>query len=264
MRTSNPAFSRQEAFAPREWGGIMADLQRSETKARVSSTTMTIGGTIVKTGILLILTVTCAAFSWNLGQTNPSVALPVAWGGFFGSLILSLIIGFNPKSSPFLTPAYAVLEGLLLGVISLVFAKRAGPDGAWMIAQAVAITLGILAALLIGFSIGAIRLGSTATKVVIVATMGVGLVYMANMFARVFGYGGFGFIHEGSPIGIAFSAFVIILASLNLVLDFQFVEQGVQNQSPKYMEWYAGFGLLVTLVWLYIEVLRLLSKLREK
>lgn len=264
MRTSNPAFSRQEAFAPREWGGIMADLQRSETKARVSSTTMTIGGTTAKTGILLGLAVICAAFSFNYAQTNPGVAMPMALGGAIGGLVLALIIGFKPTASPFLAPIYALLQGLFLGVISLVFAKQAGPQGAWMIAQAVAITLGILAALLIAFSTGLVRLGTTATKVVVVATMGVGLVYLASFVMSLMGFGGIGFIHQGGPIGIGFSLLVIGLASLNLVLDFQFIEQGVENQAPKYMEWYAGFGLLVTLVWLYIEVLRLLSKLREK
>jgi uncharacterized YccA/Bax inhibitor family protein len=262
MRTSNPAFSRQEAFAPREWGGIMADLQRSE--ARVASTTMTVRGTVVKTAILLAIAVIVAAFSWNGAQANPAIAMPMVLGGCFGGLVVGLIISFKPTSAPFLSPVYAVLQGLLLGVISLVVAKRAGPQGAWMIAQAVSITLGILAALLIAFSMGLVRLGSTATKVVVVATGGVALIYAANIIMRLLGFGGMGFIHEGTPLGIAFSVLVIGLASFNLVLDFQFVEHGVENRAPKYMEWYAGYGLLVTLVWLYIEVLRLLSKLREK
>lgn len=264
MRTSNPAFSRQEAFAPKEWGGIMADLQRSEAKARVASTTMTVRGTIVKTAILLAIAVGVAAFSWNTALDNMSLAMPMALGGGLGGLVIAIIVGFKPRSAPVLAPVYAVLEGLFLGVISLVFAKRAGPDGAWMIGQAVMITLGILAALLMAFSMGVIRLGSTAMKVVSVATMGVGLVYLASFVMSLTGFGSIGFIHQGTPLGIGFSLFVIALASFNLVMDFQFVESGVENQAPKYMEWYAGFGLLVTLVWLYIEVLRLLSKLREK
>lgn len=264
MRTSNPVFGKQEAFAPREWGGIMADLQRSESRARQASTTMTVRGTVVKTAILLAIAVAVAAFAWNGAQANPSIAMPMVLVGVFGGLILSLVIGFNPKSSPFLAPVYAGLEGLFLGVISLVFARQAGPQGAWMIGQAVTITLGILAALLIAFSMGLIRVGSTAMKVVIIATSGVCLIYFANIIMRLCGLGGLGFIHEGTPLGIAFSVLVIGLASFNLVMDFQYVEQGVQNRAPKYMEWYAGFGLLVTLVWLYFEVLRLLSKLRQK
>jgi uncharacterized YccA/Bax inhibitor family protein len=264
MRSSNPAFSKQEAFAPREWGGIMADLQRSESKARIASTTMTVQGTIVKTAILLAIAVIVAVFAWNQASTNPATAMPMALAGIFGGLVVGLIIGFKPTSAPFLAPVYAILEGLILGVISLIVAQKVGPQGTWMVAQAVGITLGILAALLIAFSMGLIRIGSTATKVVIVATLGVGLVYVASMASNLFGFGGFGFIHQGTPLGIGFSIFVIALASFNLVLDFQYIESGVENQAPKYMEWYAGYGLLVTLVWLYIEVLRLLMKLREK
>lgn len=264
MRTSNPVFGKQEAFAPREWGGIIADLQRSEAKARLASTTMTVRGTVVKTAILLAIAVVVAAFSWNTAQANASIAMPMVMGGALGGFVMALVISFKPKAAPILAPVYAGLEGLFLGVISLVVARSAGPQGAWMIGQAVTITLGILAALLVAFSMGLIRIGSTAMKVVIIATSGVCLIYLASFIMRLAGFGGIGFIHEGTPLGIAFSVLVIGLASFNLVMDFQFVEQGVQNQAPKYMEWYAGFGLLVTLVWLYIEVLRLLSKLRQK
>ena len=126
------------------------------------------------------------------------------------------------------------------------------------------LTIVILAALLIAFSMGVIRLGSTATKVVSVATIGVGLVYLASSVMYWTGFGSIGFIHQGGPIGIGFRLFVIVLASFNLVLDFQFVEQGVENQSPKYMEWYGAFGLVVTLIWLYLEILRLLAKLQSR
>lgn len=264
MQSSNPVFARQEAFSPRGGGGIMDQLRLAESGLRAASTTMTVRGTVVKTSFLLAIAVVVAAFSWNAAQASPSVAMPMVMGGIFGGLILGLVISFNPKASPFLAPVYAGLEGLFLGVISMVVAKSAGPQGTWMIAQAVAITLGILASLLIAFSAGLVRLGSTATRVVIVATGGVCLLYTFNIFAHILGFGGLGFIHEGTPIGIAFSVLVIGLASFNLILDFQFVEQGVQNRAPKYMEWYAGYGLLVTIVWLYIEVLRLLSKLRQK
>ena len=116
MRTSNPAFSRQEAFAPREWGGIMADLQRSETKARVSSTTMTVGGTIAKTSILLVIAVAVATFAWKTASENPSLALPMGLGGGLAGCVFAFIIGFKPQSAPFLSPVYAALQGLFLGL----------------------------------------------------------------------------------------------------------------------------------------------------
>lgn len=258
MRTANPVFRESafshEAVTLRERPGAVAP----------RSTTMTVAGTALKTGFLLVLCIAAAAASWWLVLGSPALAMPVGIGGAIVGVILGLIVGFVPKTAPYLAPVYALAEGAFLGVISLIVARSfPGGAGAGIVFQAVLITFGILAALLAGYAFGFVRLGGTATKVVIVATAGVMLTYAAGMIARMLGFNGLGFIHSNGPWGIAFSGFVVVLASLNLVLDFQFIERGAERGAPKFMEWYGAFGLLVTLVWLYVEVLRLLSKLRR-
>lgn len=259
MRTANPVL-REETFAPQNWGGIMSEL----SSAKAPSATMTIRGTVAKTGVLLLMCVAAALGAAHL-VANGQVAPPIFWiGGLLGGLVLGLIIAFVPKSSPVLATLYAVAEGAFLGTISLAVATKLGPQGGTIVLQAVGLTLGILASLLITYALGLIHIGSTMRKCIIIGTMGVGVLYLVSFLLSMFGFGGIGFIHSSGPIGIGFSIFVIVLASLNLVLDFQFIERGAQSGAPKYMEWYAGFGLLVTLVWLYIEVLRLLSKLNRR
>lgn len=252
MRTANPALREDMLSAAGLGTGLSVDQTRSST--------MSIGGTVAKTAFLLIVCIAGAALAYGYIQTNRGLAMPVVMGGLVGSLVLGLIMTFKPASSPYLAPIYAAVEGAFLGAVSLAFAAKFGPT---IIFQAVMLTFGIFAAMLGTFSLGLIRLGSTAVKCIVVASVGVGLVYLANMVMRMFGWGGMPFIHDSGPIGIGFSVVVIALASLNLVLDFQFIEEGVESRAPKYMEWYAGYGLLVTLVWLYLEILRLLGKLRS-
>lgn len=256
FRTSNPALNDRVFAAP---GGATFG---SDLSARTSTAgAMTLGGTIVKSGLLLGICAVTAVFAYGYFTNNPASIRLGALGSTIGGLVLGLIIGFVPRSAPFLSPVYAALQGAFLGALSLVFAAKFGPT---IIFQGVTITFGIMAAVLIAFSFGLIRLSGTAMKVIAVATTGLMLVYLVQFVMRLMGWGTIPFIHESGPIGIGFSLFVITLASLNLVMDFQFVEQGVQSGAPKYMEWYAAFGLLVTLVWLYIEILRLLSKLQER
>lgn len=270
MRTANPVF-RNDAFAPSDWRGLHADRAAAGVPAGVSdvpaANVMTLRGTVIKTGVLLALCVASACLSWALvsgGTVPPGVAV---MGGFVVGVICALVLTFVPKASPALAPVYALAEGALLGAISLMVAKHFGKNGAMatgLIMQAVGLTFGIFATMLVGFGSGLLRLGSTATKCVVAATGGLCLLYLVNMVLRMFNINAMPFIHEGGAIGIGFSLFVIVLASLNLVLDFQHIEQGVANRAPKHMEWYGGFALLVTLVWLYIEILRLLIKLRQK
>jgi len=256
MRTSNPVL-KEETFAPSNWSGITSEL--APRQAGVMTTT----GTVAKTAVLLLVCIAAALVAARVVDTtsvNPSIFY---LGGGIGGFILALVISFKPKAAPFLSPVYAILQGAFLGTISLAIAASS-PAGSMLIVQAVALTFGIFIALLVGYGLGLVRLGSTATKVVIVATAGVAITYMASFVLSMFGIHVMGALHGSGMIGIGFSLFVIVLASLNLVLDFQFVERGVQAGAPKYMEWYAGFGLLVTLIWLYIEVLRLLSKINRR
>ena len=157
-------------------------------------------------------------------------------------------------------PLYAGLEGLFLGGISAFFEAR-HPG---IVMQAVTLTFGTLGALLLAYRSGLIRATENFKLGVVAATGGIAVLYLVNMGMRLFGMEGIGFIHESSWLGIAFSGFVVVIAALNLVLDFDFIESGVEHGAPKYMEWYGAFGLVVTLVWLYLEILRLLSKLQSR
>lgn len=253
MRTSNPAL--QQFVQPQAW---------DQLGSSAKSSTMTVTGTAIKTGILLAICASAAVLTLNWVGTaaNPSVVTLPFFGSLFGGLVLALIMSFKPATSPFLAPVYAAAEGVVVGVISWYVPQRYGV-GPGVVFQAAGLTFGILFALIVAYSAGLVRLGSTATKMVVVATGGIAAYYLAIMMLGMFGVNIPNLSADASPIGIGFSILVICLATLNLVLDFQFIEAGVERKSPKYMEWYGAFGLLVTLVWLYIETLKLLSKMRK-
>ena len=214
---------------------------------------MTLEGAVNKTAIGLFLIMTAAYFTW----TNPSP--PIMIGGAIGGFVMALITIFKKTWAPFTVPIYAILEGLFLGGISRFFEDRF-PGIA---SQAIILTLGILGALLLAYKSKLIKPTENFKLGIAAATGGIFLIYMINIIMGFFG-SGIPMIHESGMIGIGFSVFVVIIASLNLVLDFDFIEQGVEQGAPKYMEWYGAFGLLVTLIWLYLEILRLLAKLQSR
>jgi uncharacterized YccA/Bax inhibitor family protein len=220
---------------------------------------MTLQGTVMKTAVLLGLVIVGAGFTWTQFSANPQMARGLMIGGVLVGLVLALITIFKPTVSPFTSPLYALAEGLFLGGISVVF-EALYPG---IVPQAVALTFGTLAALLLAYSTGLIRATENFKLGVVAATGAVCLVYLISIVLNLFGIT-VPYIHDSGPIGIGFSLVVVVIASLNLVLDFDFIENGVQHGAPKYMEWYGAFGLLVTLVWLYIEILRLLAKLRGR
>ena len=214
---------------------------------------MTLEGAVNKTAIGLFLIMTAAYFTW----TNPSP--PIMIGGAIGGFVMALVTIFKKTWAPFTVPVYALLEGLFLGGISRFFEDRF-PGIA---SQAIILTLGILGALLLAYKSKLIKPTENFKLGIAAATGGIFLIYMINIIMGFFG-SGIPMIHESGMIGIGFSVFVVIIASLNLVLDFDFIEQGVEQGAPKYMEWYGAFGLLVTLIWLYLEILRLLAKLNSR
>jgi uncharacterized YccA/Bax inhibitor family protein len=244
MATANPAMN--EAVYRR------AGLADTPTQA------MTIQGTVVKTAILVLILLVTAAYTWSQAAAG---ATPVAYGlliaGALGGFITALVTIFIPKVSPFTAPIYAALEGLVLGAISAVF-EAVYPG---IVIQAVGLSIGVLAVMLFVYGTGIIRATAKLKIGVVAATGAVCLVYLADIVVSFFGTR-LPFIHETGPLGIGFSLVVVAIAALNLILDFDFIEQGVRQQAPKYMGWYGGFSLLVTLVWMYLEILRLLAKLR--
>jgi len=229
----------------------------------VHSDTMTLEGTVNKTGILLALVVLSASFTWRMffesgGQAG--AVMPIAMGGAVVGFVLALVTLFKKQWSGITAPLYAIAEGLFLGAISAIFEMQY--QG--IVIQAVALTLGTLASLLFLYKTGIIKPTENFRLMIVSATMGIALLYLVNILMNMFGSGGIGFIHSNGLFGIGFSLFVVAIAALNLVLDFDFIEQGSEMNAPKYMEWFGAFSLMVTLIWLYLEILRLLAKLRSR
>jgi len=221
--------------------------------------TMTLSGTVAKTGFLLCGVVGGAAITWQQAELNPAAAMPWAIGGGIVGFIFAMITIFKPTLAPYTAPIYAVAEGLFLGGISAI----ANSHYPGIVPQAVGLTFGTLAALLAAYSSGLIRATENFKLGIVAATGGIFMVYMATFVLGFFGVE-IPYIHGSNYIGIGFSMFVVVIAALNLVLDFDFIEHGVEHGAPKYMEWYGAFGLLITLVWLYLEILRLLTKLQSR
>ena len=253
MRTANPALN-DSSF-------------EKQLDAGYTGRTMTLEGTVNKTGILLMLIVATASFTWYQYVTHgPSAAYPWMIGGAIGGLIMALITCFSPTKAPYTAPIYALLEGLVLGGISVMAQTQLESRGITdvpIVLQAVCLTFGILLALLLVYRLGIIKATENFKLGVAAATGGIFMIYMVSIVMGFFGVN-IPYIHEGGLIGIGFSLFVIVIASLNLVLDFDFIENGAETGAPKYMEWYGAFGLVVTLVWLYIEILRLLMKIYDR
>lgn len=222
---------------------------------------MTIQGTVNKTVVLLLVLLITASWTWDkfFESGDPaSVSMWIAVGAI-GGFIVAMVTIFKKTWSPITVPVYAALEGLFLGGLSSVFEARF-PG---IVIQAVGLTFGTLFALLFAYKSGLIKATENFKLGVVAATGGIALVYVITIILGLFGVQ-IPLLHGSGIIGIGFSLFVVVIAALNLVLDFDFIENGAEAGAPKYMEWYGAFGLLVTLVWLYIEILRLLSKLRGR
>src|SRR5215467_1377496 len=236
METSNPLLKREGAFAP--------SLAQAES--------MTLQGAINKTGILLLLCLGAAGFSW----THPELRGPLLLVGLFGGFIACLVGIFRPATTPIAAPLYAVLEGLALGAISQVFETQFRG----MVVNAMLLTFGVLGFMLMLYTTRTIRVTDKLVKGIFAATAAVALVYLVDIVMGFFG-ARMPLIHESGWLGVGISVVIVGIAAFNLLIDFSVIEQSVRNNSPKYMEWYCGMALLVTLVWLYLELLRLLSKL---
>ena len=243
-RSGNPALNKSS----------FDSFSRTSRGAEINEV-MTIKGTVDKTAIGLFLLIFSGYYSFAPGMTY---LIPV---GVFGGLIVAVITIFKKEWSPITDPIYAILEGLAMGSISYMFNQAY--EG--IVMQAIGLTLGILASLLLAYRSGMIKATENFKLGVVAATGGIFLVYMASFVMSFFG-ASISVLDptNSSLMSIGFSLFIIVIASLNLVLDFDFIEEGAKKGAPKYMEWYGAFGLLVTLIWLYLEILKLLSKLRSR
>lgn len=245
MATANPVLN-QDYFLPTE--------RSYDTAHR-----MTLSGTVLKTAMLLVLVVAAGAVAWTQSQAHTGSVYAFLVGGSIVGLIAALATCWFPKIAAWSSPVYAIAEGCFLGAISLIFEVRY-PGIA---VQAAALSTGVLAAMLGLYGSGMVRATARFRTGVFAATAGIALVYLGTMIAGFFGVS-VPYIHSNGLIGIGFSVFVVVIAALNLILDFDTIETGVRARAPKYMEWYAAFGLLVTLVWMYLEILRLLAKIRGR
>ena len=216
---------------------------------------MTIEGTVNKTALSLLLLMATASYTWM----NPSPVLMML--GFICGFIIALVTIFKKTWAPYTVSGYALMEGLALGGLSQVFEKQY-PGIA---SQAIFLTFGILAALLLVYKTGLIKPTENFKLGVFAATGGIAIMYLISFIMSMFG-SGLSILNpnNSSLLSIGISLFVVIIASMNLVLDFDFIEEGAERGAPKYMEWYGAFGLLVTLIWLYLEILRLLAKLQSR
>lgn len=228
----------------------------TEASRVVPGEAMTVQGTVNKTAILLALTTAAAAYTWKSHGASVNIWITV---GALGGFIMAMITVFKKEWAAVTAPVYALLEGLFIGGISSLFEQRY-PG---IVVQAVMLTFGTLAALLAAYTTGLIRASSGFRRGIFAATGGIALLYLVSMVLGFF-HIQIPLIFGAGPVGILFSVAVVIIAALNLVIDFDFIESGAQQGVPKYYEWYGAFSLMVTLIWLYMEILRLLAKLNRR
>ena len=221
---------------------------------------MTLNGVTSRTLFLLLIVVASSAVSWTFAVNNPQALSGVILAGAFGGLICAIFTTFNPRSAAISAPIYSLFEGAVIGGITL-YAESRYPGIAF---QAVCLTFAVLFALLGLYSFRIIRVSQTFQSLIVSATIGIALVYLADLVLGGLFHMPLEFVSGSGPMGILFSVFVVGIAALNLILDFQFIETGIANRAPKWMEWYAAFALMVTLIWLYLEILRLLMKLARR
>ncbi len=244
MKSNNPVFNDKT-------------LNKVLTSDLATTGVMTIEGAINKTGILFLLLVASSAVGWS--YANSPMGSMLALGGFAVGLVSCLLITFKPTRAATWAPVYAVAEGLIIGSITSWY-EMSHPGIAF---NAMALTVGCLGLMLFLYRTHLIVATARIRGMIVGATLAIGITYLLDMVMMMFGHP-IAMIHEGGTYGIIFSVVVVAVAALNLILDFAMIEESAKRQAPKYMEWYAGFALMVTIVWLYLEILRLLSKVNSR
>lgn len=248
FKSSNPALN-EKSFQGLSIAGTGGDV-------------MTVRGTMNKLGFMLLLLMAGAFFTWGAFAKGQNVSVWM-WGGAIGGLVLALVMTFKKEWAPYLAPAYAIAEGLFIGAISAMYNYALAEQMPNIITNAVGLTVGVAVAMFLLYNFRIIRATERFKSIVFTATAGIAIFYLIVMVLRLFGVN-VAFMHDSSMLGIGLSVFVAGIAALNLIMDFDMIEQGAAYGAPKYMEWFGAFGLLVTLVWLYLEILRLLSRFASR
>lgn len=247
FKSSNPVFS-EKRFKDSVLTGVVSH-----------DNAMTVSGTMNKFGFLFLMVLGTAFYSWKEFADGGSV-MPMMLTGAIGGLVVAVVMMFKKEWSPYLAPAYALLEGLFIGAISAYYNYAFAELAPNIIMNAVGLTFGTCIAMYLLYSFKIIKATAKFRAIVTTATAGIFIFYILAFVLGMFGIN-IPFLHEGSALGIGFSVFVVALAALNLILNFDMIETGAEMGAPKYMEWYSAFGLLVVIVWLYLEILSLLAKL---
>lgn len=245
-KTSNPALNEKIFNDP-----LFANVQDA-------SKVMTVQGAVNKVGLMLLIILVSATITWKMAAGGSSLTMPLMILGIIGGLITAIVTIVKKQYAPVSAPLYAAFEGLFLGGISALFNHLYNG----IVVQAVLLTFGIMFGLLVAYKTGLVKATERFKKGVMAATFGVAMMYLLTFILGLFGIE-LPFIHDGGGISIFISLVIVVIAALNLVLDFDFIEQGALARAPKFMEWYGAFGLMVTLIWLYLELLRLLSMLNR-
>lgn len=250
FKSGNPALSENK-FRDTVLDGIV-DTQNS----------MTVKGTLNKFGFLFLMVMGTAFYSWKEFYGGASIQ-GLMLGGAIGGFIIAMVLIFKKEWSPYLAPAYALLEGLFIGSISAYFDFAFAEKAPNIIINAVGLTFGTAVAMYFLYSFRIIKATERFKSVILTATAGIAIFYVITLVLHLFNVN-IPFLHDSSPLSIGISLFVVAIAALNLILDFDMIENGAAMGAPKYMEWYGAFGLLVTIVWLYLEILKLLAKLSDR
>ncbi len=233
----------------------------SKSVDRTNQGVMTVRGAINKFGFLMLMVIAGAAYTWNLYDSFKIPTMQTfMWVGVFGGMITAFVIIFKPQWAGFLSPLYGLLEGFFIGAISAIINAAFAQKYPGIVLQAVGLTFGVSLAMFLLYNFRIIKATQKFRSIIIASTMGIAIFYLITLVLRMFNVD-LPFMYNASPLGIGISLFVIAIAALNLILDFDMIEKGAEMGAPKYMEWYGAFGLLVTIVWLYIEILKLLSRI---